>query len=99
MSALGENRTLGLSSEMSALCQKQTYGTAAINAKIKRGSAYRQLGRLIAVWTKTASRRRGPLSNRPPVSSARSHGQQLAYYENENGSRSNGSDHHQFALE
>ena len=34
-----------------------------------------------------------------PSTAARSHGQQLAYYENENGSHSNGSDHHQFALE
>jgi len=74
--------------------------TAAINAKLKRGSAYRQLAGLIPVWTETVSRRRGPSSNRPPVSSARSHRQQLAYvcYENENG-RQNGSDHHQFALE
>ena len=30
---------------------------------------------------------------------ARSHGQQLAYVCYENGRRSNGSDHHQFALE
>jgi len=27
--------------------------TAAINAKLKRGSAYRQLARLIPVWTKS----------------------------------------------
>src|SRR5215470_13921618 len=36
--------------------------TAAISAKLKRGNAYRQLARLIPVWTKAASRRRGPSS-------------------------------------
>src|SRR6516162_11188430 len=108
MSALGQKRTFRNVAPMSALPPKADMDqsgcdvrfvpkadscTAAINAKLKRGSAYRQLARLIPVWTKSASRHRGPSSNRPPVSSARSHGQQLAYvcYENENGRRSNGS--------
>jgi hypothetical protein len=68
MSALGQKRTLRLGSPMSALPPKADIAgrqwdvrfvrkadscTAAINAKLKRGSAYRQLARLIPVWTKS----------------------------------------------
>src|SRR5215472_9266983 len=80
MSALGQKQTSRHLQPMSALPPKADIGTqsrdvrfvpkadsctAAINAKLKRGSAYRQLARLIPVWTETASRRRATDSSSP----------------------------------